>query len=214
MRIGKNIKINKTFATVWFLSYAVLFTLSSIFGIVPEGEEKAVKANASDLERGEMVERGESASSEYKYKAEAPLRIKASSVGLNAPVLNPESRDLSVLDNELAKGAVRYPGSGLPGSGENVFLFGHSSHLPVVNNPAYRTFNGVEKLEEGEEIIIETKSQTFVYKVSSVELVYADTAGVQLDTGKDMLTLVTCNNFGAEEERFLVKAELLRVESR
>lgn len=211
MRIGKRIKINKTFATVWFLSYAVLFTLSSIFGIVPEGKERAVKANASEFDREEVAE----SSKDVEYRAETPLRIKASSVGLNAPILNPESRDFSVLNNELTKGAVRYPGSGLPGSGENVFLFGHSSHLPVVNNPAYRTFNGIEDLSEGEEIIVETKSQTFVYKVFSVELVYADTAGVSLETaGKDILTLVTCNNFGAEEERFLVKAELDRVESK
>lgn len=201
MRTGpKKIRKGK-FIAVWLMSFSVLFTMASIFGLVPQPEEKMAEdpfitealAEAGTLE--EIV-------------PEAPLRVRADKVGLNTSVVNPESRDVAVLDQELTKGAVRYPGSGLAGEDANMFLFGHSSHLPIVNNQSYKAFNDIEDLNEGDEIVVETANYEFIYKVTSVRLASADEVLVEFETGKAMLTLSTCNNFGATTERFVVEAEL------
>jgi LPXTG-site transpeptidase (sortase) family protein len=189
------------FVAVWLMLFSVLFTVASIFGLVPQAEDKEA------LESFFAEARAESESNEAV--PEVPLRVKAEKVGLNTSVLNPESRDISVLDQELTKGAVRYPGSGLAGGDNNMFLFGHSSHLPVVNNQAYKAFNDIEDLEEGDEVVVETANYEFVYEVTSVRLASADEVLVEFETGKAMLTLSTCNNFGAKTERFVVEAELV-----
>jgi len=49
-------------------------------------------------------------------------------------VLNPQSRDIKVLDEALNSGAVHYPGTGSLTEDANVFIFGHSSFLPNVIN--------------------------------------------------------------------------------
>ena len=76
---------------------------------------------------------------------ELPTRIIIDKIGVNTAVLNPTSNKNSVLDENLLKGAVRYPGSGTLGNG-NVFLFGHSTGIRIVNNQAFKAFNNLKSL--------------------------------------------------------------------
>lgn len=139
---------------------------------------------------------------------ESITRIRATSVGINAPIMHPVSTDVTMLDNALKNGAVYYPGSGTPNAG-NIFIFGHSTNWAIVQNQAYKTFNNLDKLKVGEEIFLDTDTVSFVYRVDSVRLVDADEAFVNFDSNTPKLTISTCNTFGEKQERHVVEATLV-----
>lgn len=136
-----------------------------------------------------------------------PVRIIISSVGIDTPIINPTSQDINVLNEALNSGAVRYPGSGNPEDITNMFIFGHSSHLPVVNNQAYKALNDLEDVLPGDIVRVQTESKEYHYRVTNVQLVSAENAWVEFASTKKKLTLSTCNNFGSKQDRFVVEAE-------
>ena len=142
--------------------------------------------------------------------AELPTKIEIPKINLSAVVVNPTITTVAVLDKELLKGAVRYPTSAKLGEDGNVVLFGHSSYLPVVGNQAYKTFNEIQKLVVGDSITVYSSDTAYTYRVRSVvkEVANGNTA-VPLSVAGKILTLVTCNSFGAKEDRFVVTAELV-----
>lgn len=136
-----------------------------------------------------------------------PTRVVIDAIGVDVAVLNPVSTDIDVLDEALLSGVVRYPGSALPGAEGNVFLFGHSSGLPVVHNQNFKAFNGLKDLTQGDLIEVESDGYTHVYRVATVRLTRAEEALVSFDTqGGARLTLSSCNTFGEKEERWVVEA--------
>ena len=146
-----------------------------------------------------------------KRQGIVPLRVVIDDVGIDTQIQNPDTTDVAVLDEELRSGAVHYPGSGIPGNG-NMFLFGHSSSLAVVRNQAYKTFNGIQNLERGDEIVVYSEDEKFIYRVLNVKMVSAEEALVDFSSSKDMLTLSTCNTFGQKQDRFVVEADYVRSE--
>jgi len=142
-----------------------------------------------------------------QVSGEKPTRVVASEVGLDTIVSNPNTIDVQTLDDYLLHGAVRYPGSGLAGSG-NMFIFAHSTGFKVVNNQAYKTFNGIKNFKTGDEIKVYTEGKVFLYKVTTVRMADASEVLVKFDTTRNMLTLSTCNSFGEKSQRYVVEAEL------
>jgi LPXTG-site transpeptidase (sortase) family protein len=139
-----------------------------------------------------------------------PSRIIIPKIGVDAPVVNPESRDVTVLDQALLTGAVRYPFSGLPGGDKPIFIFGHSTTFPVVRNEAYKTFNRLEDLNIGDELIVRAGVNTYYYQVFAVELADENTALIELKDGERILVLSTCNTFGAKSERIVVRGKFVK----
>jgi len=137
-----------------------------------------------------------------------PIRIVIPKIGVNADVLNPQTQEPAVLDAALLKGAVRYPGSGDLEGDKNIFIFGHSSELPVVHNQSFKIFNQLKNLNIGDEIVLKGKSRGYRYKVSSVALAKAEDALVSLGR-EHKLVLSTCNSFGKKEDRFVVYADFV-----
>lgn len=138
-------------------------------------------------------------------------RIIIPDAGINSPVVFPKSTDLEVLNSELAKGAVHYPGSALPGEDGNVFLFGHSSRLAVTKNKAFSAFNRLSELERGDVIRIRNGEREHWYRVVSVEMKKDDAAVVELrNSGPRTLVLSTCRVFGEKDDRFIVTAEFVK----
>lgn len=138
-----------------------------------------------------------------------PVRIIINKIGVDASVINPSSTKNSVLNDALSKGAVRYPGSGVLGNG-NMFLFGHSTGIRIVNNQAYKTFNHLNQLAIGDIIRVQSVDREYTYSVTSVSLVNSDEELVSFSQKKNMLTLSTCNVFGQKEERFVVEALFIK----
>jgi len=138
-----------------------------------------------------------------------PTRIIVESVGIDFEIVNPQSRDTTVLDGALMEGVVHYPGSGSLEENTNMFLFGHSSHLPEVRNPAFQAFNNLEKASVGDIIRVQSEGAEYHYEVTTISLTEANEALVSLSEGERRLTLSTCNSFGAKTERFVVEADFI-----
>ncbi len=192
MTKGEIVKFFLYFVMVCLVSFAFLY----LFGLVPE----SLKSNIAKYPQKEA---------EAMFVGVEPTRIVIKKIGVDALVYNPENTDIKSLNKYLTSGAVRYPGSGLIGKG-NMFLFGHSADIySTVNNPAYKTFNGISKLGFGDEIIVYAENKSFLYKVLSVTLVGADKALVEFSGTDNKLTISTCNTFGAKEERHVVEAKYI-----
>jgi LPXTG-site transpeptidase (sortase) family protein len=138
---------------------------------------------------------------------ELPVRVVAKDIGLDSEVLNPESTDLDTLNAAVDKAAMRWPTSALLGQDGTVAIFGHSSHLPIVNNQAYKTFNGIEKLKVGQVISVYSGGTEYRYKVNKVRVANAEEDVVELPSTGKYLTLVTCDNFGSKSDRYVVTAD-------
>lgn len=208
MDLDKNKKINKKwfadkkkllFGLDFILILLITFSTLYLFDLVPE-EFKSVIGRYPDNKIKEV-----------KGQGEIPLSIKISSIGVDSQIYNPTSTNVEILDSYLLKGAVRYPGSALLGMSGNVFLFGHSTGYKIVNNQAYKTFNGLKNLKAGDLISVFSDKNEYVYKVLTVKLEGADEALVKFDTVGKKLTLSTCNTFGAKSERYVVEAEQINV---
>ncbi|MDO8514733.1 MAG: sortase [bacterium] len=139
-----------------------------------------------------------------------PERIKISAIDLDLPVQNIESRDLSVLDEYLKKGPIRYVDSARLGEEGNVLIFGHSSHLPVVKNQMYKAFNRAPELSVGDTITLEGKGKNYLYSVTSVRSVDVGDTTIDLSpTQGTKLTLVTCDTLTGKSARFIVEADFI-----
>lgn len=202
------------FACVWFVSFLVLFSTFFVIGFVPDAfAGKETEENNTESVLPQETDDTDVVFIEEQYVgdagADAPVRVIIDAIGVDTEIANPQSTDIAVLDEALNDGAVRYPGSGNLEDTSNMFLFGHSSHLPSVINPAYQAFNGLEDLENGDIIRVLSNTKEYIYRVDTVELVQADEAWVELSNTEKKLTLSTCNNFGSKQDRFVVEASFL-----
>lgn len=142
--------------------------------------------------------------------AEDPIRIVIPKASVDFPVLNPSSTNSEYLDSELKRGVVRYPGSGYPGAG-NMFIFGHSTGLQLVQNKAFKVFNNLKNLQVGDEIQIYSSKHVYIYTVRSVKKVDKNDTWVKFDGDKNTLTLSTCDSFGKKSDRYVVIAEYTNI---
>ncbi|MCX6788186.1 MAG: sortase [Candidatus Kaiserbacteria bacterium] len=142
-----------------------------------------------------------------------PLKIEIPAIALSATIENPTTHDIETLDQELLSGAVRYPTSAKLGETGNVVLFGHSSYLPIVHNQAYKTFNGIQKLSKGDTIIVYSAERVYTYQMRSFAKENATDASIPLVVTGRVLTLSTCDSFGAKTDRFVVVADFVESHS-
>lgn len=173
------------------------------------GQSNTAGQNTTQGTAGSVVKETKSGTlASLSIKAENPTRLVISSIGVDANIVNPNSTSFEVLDAGLTKGAVRYPGSGYPGSG-NMFIFGHSTSFAVVQNTAYKVFNKLKDAKTGETVTVYGSKAVYTYKITSVKKVDKEKALVTFDTKNDMLTLSTCDSFGSASDRYVVEAEFV-----
>ena len=105
-----------------------------------------------------------------------------------------------------------YAGSALPGQPGNSFIYGHSV-LPWFFNPKnYKTiFSTLEKLEVGDELIVESGDHKFTYLVENKETLYPAEVNPLEETkptflNESTVTLMTCIPPGTKLKRLLVHA--------
>jgi LPXTG-site transpeptidase (sortase) family protein len=144
-----------------------------------------------------------------KIETAAPINIILTSLDREVPVLNPESRDIAVLDAALLQGVVRHPDSAMLGEDGNVLILGHSSYLPNVMNKNFQALNGIQKMKWGDTITLESEDRSYTYRVEKVYQSKASGVTIPTDVKGKRLTLVTCNSFGSKEDRFIVEATLI-----
>lgn len=183
------------FLAVFFVTLATLAALD----LLPEKKEE-VKVAQDVKSEGTSV---------AALAPEMPVRVRVPGAGIDVAIKNPQSTDVAVLDAALLTGAVRYPTSARLGEEGNVVLFGHSSYLPVVNNPSFKAFNEIQNLAKGDEIIVESEGMAYVYAVSEVREADANEDAIPLTKSGYTLTLATCDSFGKKTDRFIVTAQLV-----
>ena len=198
----RRFKFVLVFTGVFLLTFTLLYSI----GFVPDELSLDGKSALNDIKLQTIEKVSEPAPVVALPKVgEKPIRISASKVGIDIDVENPVSADNAVLNEYLTRGAVHYPGSALLGEG-NVFIFGHSSTFAVVNNKAYKAFNGVDKLVRGDQIYVDSQNSRYVYEVTRVYEASADEAFVDFSKKDNMLTLSTCDIFGKKQNRFVAEA--------
>ncbi len=193
------------FALIFLLSFQ---TLSGI-GMIPS----SFAAFSQMPTNAPIVAEPETPAVALVAEGELPVRIKIPAIGVEANVSNPNTTRISALDQALLTGAVRYPGTGTLGAEGNVLIFGHSSYLPVVHNQAYKAFNGIQNLKEGDLITVYGKDKAYTYAVETVEQSNTESGEIPLDVSGSKLTLATCDTFGAKSDRFIVTAKLYSTEA-
>ena len=142
-----------------------------------------------------------------------PERIVISDIDLDLPVQNIESRDISVLYENLKNGPIRYVDSARLGEEGNVLIFGHSSRLPVVKNQMYKAFNRVSELKRGDSITVSGGGRKYIYSVVSVDRKDIEDPSSVISLAKEgkRLTLVTCDTLTGETARFVLEADFVAV---
>ena len=145
--------------------------------------------------------------------AELPTKIEIPKINLYVSISNPTTTNITLLDNALLKGAVRYPTSAKLNETGNVVLFAHSSYLPIVNNQAYKAFNGIQKLVAGDVVTVYSSRTAYTYTVRSFTKESTNNAGIPLAVNGRVLTLSTCDSFGATTDRFVVVADFVESHS-
>ena len=211
------------FLVLWIIIFLLLFSGMKALGFSPDWEEEQMEEEVSasldsqltvsDPVVGEEVNVGEEVKLNIvpatfpAIDEDDPIRIEIPVINVKSDVQNPQSNDIDILDSALLSGVVHYPNSGSLEDTSNMFLFGHSSQLPVVRNQSFKAMNNLDQLLLGDKIYVYSKSKRYTYVVSSVREVSAENALVTFDTDRKMLTLSTCNNFGEKEDRFVIEAE-------
>ena len=140
-----------------------------------------------------------------------PTHIRIPSIDLDLPISNPDTRDITKLDEILQKGPARYVDSAKLGEKGNILIFGHSSHLPIVHNQMYKAFNKIPDLKAGDTIIVEGGGKAYEYSVINVKSINTSDADAQVDLSKtgNKLTIVTCDTLTGKSARFVAEAELV-----
>jgi sortase A len=122
----------------------------------------------------------------------------------NAPVFDSTSQWA------LANGVSHHPQTSLPWSPtaqRNVYLAGH--RMGYRGTWSRMIFYNLDKLREGDEILLKDRAGTF-YRYRVREVLVTDPTDVWVMgqvTGRDMVTLQTCTPIPSFEKRLIVRAD-------
>ena len=93
-------------------------------------------------------------------------------------------------------------GTSLPVGGESTHAV-LSAHSGMASS---KLFSDIDQLEKGDVFYIHVLGDTLAYEVDSINTVLpTDTRLLQIEDGKDYVTLVTCTPFGVNTHRLLVR---------
>ena len=102
----------------------------------------------------------------------------------------------------LEKSVGHVVGTSLPvgGSSTHAVLSAHSGMASA------KLFSDIDQLTEGDTFYIHVLGEVLAYEVDAINTVLpTDTSLLQIEEGKDLVTLVTCTPFGVNTHRLLVR---------
>jgi len=196
------------FLLVFFLVFTMTYTVLYALDWLPEAPVEA--APAAFVEVAEAVTSTEPEPiAPVPVVIEQPVEIYIPALNRTVAVFNTPTSDIAALDADLLKGVVRHPDSALLGQEGNVFILGHSSYLPNVMNRNFQAFNGLQDLDWGDTVMLRSETTEYIYIVKRVYQTKASGVTIPVAVAGQKLTLVTCNNFGSIEDRYILEAEIL-----
>lgn len=111
---------------------------------------------------------------------------------------------LGANESNMTKGAVVLGQTSMPTGGINTnsVIAAHRGYKGI------KMFRDIEKIKLGDEIQIKTIWNTLYYSVTGIKVVLPDEIGnIYIQSGKDMITLVTCHPYTKNSHRYLVYAQ-------
>ncbi len=125
------------------------------------------------------------------------IRIRVPAIGVDAPIVQGDGWE------QLKKGVGQHVGSSNPGPNGNVVLSAHNDIYGEI-------FRYLDELQEGDEIILQTLTQEYVYRVVHWRVVSPTDVGVMEQTPDPITTLISCYPYLVDSQRIVVVAELER----
>lgn len=124
--------------------------------------------------------------------------IEIPSINVSMPIYHGTS------DSALMAGVGHLEGSSLP-------VGGTSTHCVLTAHSGMKNlsmFDDIRDLVPGDIVLLHTMGEVLAYKVDSSEVVWPDEMdSLDIQQGKDLLTLVTCTPYGVNDHRLLVHCE-------
>jgi sortase A len=102
---------------------------------------------------------------------------------------------------QLKKGVGQHVGSSNPGENGNVVLSGHDDVFGEV-------FKDLDRLQRGDQVILYTLQQQFIYLVTETHIVEPSQVEVMNPTSDPTVTLISCYPYMVDNERIVVFATL------
>ncbi|MCX6737376.1 MAG: sortase [Candidatus Parcubacteria bacterium] len=134
---------------------------------------------------------------------------------VQAPLLSPKTKNLSLIYKELRSGVVLFPGTANPGSGYTVIL-GHSSAYPWDPGDYRSVFSLLNKLNYGDPFFIYYQGQIYAFKVVAKKIFVPlkkddgiTTAQALPPRDKPTVVLQSCWPVGVSSKRMAVQGELI-----
>ncbi len=112
-------------------------------------------------------------------------------------------------EEALSRGAWRRPNSSTPDKGGNTVITAHRFQYVPPNN---KTFYNLDKLEEGEKILIYWQEIEYIYQVDDIFVVTPIQLSIEENTEEDILTLYTCHPLWTANNRYVVRASLIKTQ--
>jgi sortase A len=125
-------------------------------------------------------------------------RILIPVIGVDSPIVEGDS------EISLNQGVWHRPNTGNPEDGGNIVLTGHRFQYLPPNN---LTFYHLDKVEEGDQIIVYWNEIEYDYVVTETFIVEPDSVEIEEDSAYPLLTLYTCTPLWTAEKRLVVRAE-------
>jgi sortase A len=196
---------------VGFVSWAVFHVFSQPNYYFKSSEMRLSQtpvANSTSKNRLKPVEKDISKNVNKDFTKKQNVYNKSLNVGENIGSLTIPALDLKspiiqgTSEPELALGVGHFISSTMPGENDNCVLSGHRNTV----------FARLGEIKKGNQLIIQTSSGIFIYKVTGTKIVHANDRTVIVHTNHAMLTLTTCYPFiynGHAPDRFIVSADLV-----
>lgn len=119
-------------------------------------------------------------------------------INVNLPIFH------GITDDVLSEGAGHMPETSFPVGGE-------STHSVISAHTAYPNkefFDDLPKLEEGDTFCISVLGDTLVYEVKDIVVVDPDDVSpLEIERGKDLVSLLTCYPYAVNTHRIIVTGE-------
>jgi len=159
--------------------------------------------SGQQLEKNALVQAKEELVKPQKKSPQPELSFQnGQTIGiLRIPIIQKELPIVEGTDDDALKhGVGHYTGTVYPGQKDQILLSGHRDTV----------FTGLDKLKNGDTIIMEMQHGTFTYAVVDTEIVDAnDTTVIRSTAPEEVLTLSTCYPFryiGNAPKRYIVYA--------
>lgn len=121
--------------------------------------------------------------------------IRIPAINVNAPIVQGDGWE------QLKKGVGQHPGTPNPGETGNIVLSAHNDVFGEI-------FRDLDKLEPGDEVIVQTQQKTYTYIVRQTQIVEPTRVEVMDPTREPVVTLISCYPYLVDDQRIVVTAYL------